>query len=107
MANFSNEELAMIALILDEEESEKIKKQTRNLWVHPAWQKRSVEGEFITLYKELVDDESKFHQYFRMSMYSFEKLLNTVESEIQRQNTRFRKCISPRQRLAVTIRYDN
>jgi hypothetical protein len=73
----------MIALILDEEESEKIKKQTRNLWVHPAWQKRSVEGKFITVYKELVDDESKFHQYFRMSMYSFEKLLKSGRKPVQ------------------------
>lgn len=55
--------LAMIALLLDQEESEKIKKQTRNVWVHPAWQKRSVEGEFVTLYNELMDDESKFQQY--------------------------------------------
>jgi len=105
MANFSDEELMMIALLLDEEEEElKIKRQIRKVWVYPAWQKSSYEGEFVTLYKEIVDDESKFYQYFRMTMHSFNKLLNTVESEIQRQDTRFRKCISPRQRLAVTLR---
>jgi len=54
--------------------------------------------------KELIDDESKFYQYIRMTMYSFNKLLNVVKSEIQRQDTRFRKCISPRHRLAVTLR---
>lgn len=106
MSDFSDEELLMIAILLDEEEELKIKR-TRNVWVHPAWQKRYFEGEFITLYKELVDDESKFYQYFRMTMYSFNKLLNTVESEIQRQDTRFRKCISPKHRLAVTLRYFN
>lgn len=105
MANFSNEELLMIAVLsVDEGEELKIKSRTRNVWVHPVWQKRSVEGEFVTLYKELVDDESKFYQYFRMTMYSLNKLLNTVKSEIQRQDTRFRKCISPRHRLAVTLR---
>lgn len=101
---FSNEELLMIAVLLDEEEQQQIRRPTRNVWVHTAWKKRDFEGEFTTLYKELVDDESKFYQYFRMTMYSFNKLLNYIKNEIQRQDTRFRKCISPRHRLAVTLR---
>ena len=84
MDNFSNEELLMIALLLDKEEKLKIKRPMRNVCVHPIQQKRSFEGEFSTLYKELVNDESKYYQYFKMIMYSFNKLLNSVESEIQR-----------------------
>ncbi|CAB3236714.1 unnamed protein product [Arctia plantaginis] len=29
--------------------------------VHPTWRKREAEGEFALLYKELIDNESKFH----------------------------------------------
>lgn len=48
MALFTTEELAMIAIALDEEEEEQIqvKKRTKCKWVHEAWQKRETEGEF-------------------------------------------------------------
>jgi len=42
---------------LDEEEGAERK---RRRWaVRPAWSKRGIEGEFVTLYKELIDDEVK------------------------------------------------
>ncbi|KAF0720106.1 protein ALP1-like, partial [Aphis craccivora] len=47
---FSNEELLMIAVLLDEEEQQQIRRPTRNVWVHTAWKKRDFEGEFATLY---------------------------------------------------------
>ena len=50
MTSFEDEELAMIAIILDEEEEEQ-RKKTR-VWVHNEGKKRDVEGEFATLYKE-------------------------------------------------------
>jgi len=60
----------MIAILLDEEEEEKIvSREPRKFWVHAAWKKRETEGEFATLYIELIHDEIKFYEYFRMSMY--------------------------------------
>ena len=58
MAMFTDMELAMIAIILDEEEHKEhdVKKKK---WVHEAWKKRESEGEFATLYKEHVDDGTK------------------------------------------------
>ena len=49
----------MIAIILDEEEEveQKVKKRK---WVHEAWKKRETEGEFATLYKKLINDETNF-----------------------------------------------
>jgi hypothetical protein len=67
MANFTDEELCIVAIILDEE-TELLNPKKRK-WVHEAWQKRESEGEFLTLYKELIEDETKFYQYFRMSEY--------------------------------------
>lgn len=92
----------MIALVLDEEEEQQVRKRK---WVHQAWNKRRTEGEFATLYKELVDDGSKFHEYFRMSEHAFNILLSKVEVNLKKQDTKWRKAICPRERLAVCLRY--
>jgi hypothetical protein len=56
--------LGALAVAVDEEGAER----KRRKWaVHPAWSKREIEGEFVTLYKELVDDEVIFYGYFRMN----------------------------------------
>jgi hypothetical protein len=57
MTLFTENELLMISLILDEEEEKAVKKR---MWVHKAWKKRQTEGEFSTLYKELMDDGTVF-----------------------------------------------
>lgn len=77
MANFTDEELCIIAIILDEETEEE-KTPKRRKWVHEAWQKKDSEGEFLTLYKELIEDGTKFYQYFRMSEYCFNTLLEKL-----------------------------
>jgi hypothetical protein len=70
MAKFTDIELAVIAIILDEEEEEQREVKKRK-WVHEAWVNRERDGEFATLYKELIDDERKFFGYFRMSENCF------------------------------------
>jgi len=48
MTNLTLFELAVVAVALDEEEGAERKRR----WaVHPAWSKREIEGEFVTLYK--------------------------------------------------------
>ncbi|EFN64842.1 hypothetical protein EAG_03612 [Camponotus floridanus] len=69
MTQFTDDELAMIAIILDEEEANE--KTQKRKWVHKAWKKRESEGEYVTLYKELIEDGRKFFEYFRMSENSF------------------------------------
>ncbi|XP_076056693.1 uncharacterized protein LOC143034476 isoform X2 [Oratosquilla oratoria] len=59
MAMFTDVDLAMIAIILDEEE-EVEQQMKKGKWVHEAWKKRETEGEFATLYKELIGDETTF-----------------------------------------------
>lgn len=101
--------LIAIALLLDEEElksavTKTASRKRKRFWVHETWKKRGTEGEFNTLYKELVDDEHKFYEYFRMSMYSFNVLLNKVNDDIEKKTTFWRKPIPPKERLAVTLR---
>jgi hypothetical protein len=98
--SFSTEVLAVIALILDEEEEEK----RRRHWVRPKCMLRGAEGEFVKLYKGLVDDESKFYQYFRMSQRAFNDLLIKIEMFIIKKDTFWRSAISARERLAVCLR---
>lgn len=53
MTNFTDEELCILAIILDVEiEQSNLKKRK---WVHEAWKNRDSEGEFLTLYKELIE----------------------------------------------------
>jgi hypothetical protein len=65
--NFSVEELLMSAVLLYEDEA----KPTGRKWVHPSLLCRAMEGEFHTLFPQLLDDETKFFQYFRMSREPF------------------------------------
>jgi hypothetical protein len=57
MTKFTDIELAVIAIILEEEEQCEVKKRK---WVHETWVNRECDGEFGTLYKELIDDETTF-----------------------------------------------
>ncbi|VVC87115.1 unnamed protein product [Leptidea sinapis] len=102
MALFNNTELAMIAIALDEEEEENREKKRK--WVHEAWKLRESEGEFVALYKELIKDERKYFEYFKMSESCFNILLQKLGNKLVKKDTRWRKAISPRERLAICLR---
>lgn len=103
---FSTSTLIKIALLLDEEELEmnNCRKRKRRYWVHKMLKKRNEEGEFATLHPELLEDQTKFFQYYRMSMAEFDHLLSQIREPLQKQNTTFRESISPVQKLAVCLR---
>lgn len=102
MAKCSEDDLLAIALILDEEEEQQVKKRK---WVHKAWEKRGRDGEYATLYRELTDDGAKFYEYFRMTENTFNLLLKKLEHHLQKQDTHWRKAITAGERLAVCLRY--
>ena len=52
MTNLTLLELAKFAVALDGEEG--AERKSRRWAVHPAWSKREIEREFVTLYKELI-----------------------------------------------------
>jgi hypothetical protein len=55
---FSEEELICIAVLLDKE----VRKSRKRKRVHESLLQRKEEGEYFTLYKELVEDSVRFHQ---------------------------------------------
>jgi len=69
---------------------------------------RDVKSEFI-LAEELLfssGDPQKCYQYLRMSKETFFSLLHILEPKIRKKDTNWRKSISPKHRLILTLRYD-
>jgi hypothetical protein len=65
---------------------------------------RKAEGEYFTLYKELVDYSIRFNQYFRMSESTYLNLLSLIEKDLMKKHTTFLEAISTRQKIAVCLR---
>ena len=77
----------------------------RRFWTHNINRSRERFGEFFHLYKSLQEDSERFYRYFRMNESTFSYILKKVERRIQKQNTNFRKAISPIEKLVITLRY--
>ena len=75
-------------------------------WVRTIYSERKQKGEFNMLVKDLrLHDELFFFKYFRMSPAIFGELLTWIPPYIQKQETKMREPISPRERLCVALRY--
>jgi hypothetical protein len=86
--SFSKRQLAATALMLDgEEKKAALSDKKKRMWVHKCLRSRKSEGEYWTLNKELVDDEMKFYQYFRISKHQFNYLLQKIEKDLKKKNT--------------------
>ncbi|CAK1587669.1 unnamed protein product [Parnassius mnemosyne] len=103
----NEEETIVIACLLAEEEEEKAKnsrKRKHNIWVHDIFRKRSQHGEYHTLFPDLLNDDAKFFQYFRMTQVKFNTLVDILKPYLLRQNTAYTEAIRPEERLAVCVR---
>ena len=76
----------------------------RAIFVRPIYASREIEGEYHTLFKEIIKDDDKFFNYTRMSQSSFYKLLSIVETHISPGWTNYRKSICAEERLIITLR---
>lgn len=92
-------ELLCISLAFDDTEE-----RQRVHWVHPLNSNRITLGEFSCLYSHLRQYPDRFFNYYRMSLKSFDELVNTMRSSISKKNTKFRQAISVEERLTVTLR---
>jgi hypothetical protein len=91
----------------------KRRRKVRKFWVHPVLQNRTQDGHFSNLFSELRQYEDRFHNYFRMSISSFDTLANILKNKIQRQDKQLRRSIPPEECLAVityhtcNLKFDN
>ncbi len=61
-------------------------------------------GEFQDVVLELRKFPERFHDYFRMSIHQFDKLLQQLLPLIRCQRMNYRRPISPAECLAVCLR---
>ena len=87
--------------------SEKRNKRRRpRRWVLPHITKHEEQGCYANLVRELrTSDVASFANFSRLYPELFDRILELVTPDIERRNTFFRNCISPGERLAITLRF--
>lgn len=108
----STSELMITAQLLMEEAEDEdilllslIPKKRRK--VHNMFVQRKNEGCFSTLItRHLIDDETKFKEYFRLTRCQFNEILHLVSAEIEKAPSKcVKRPITAREKLALTLRY--
>ena len=100
----SDSDLDLALIIYYRERVKKRKRKRRRFWLHSTISQRDAFGEYHTLVQELRHDNERFRMYFRMSVTAFDYLLSLVEPYIMKENTSYRRAITPGERLAITLR---
>ena len=73
-------------------------------WVHPFNVDGKARKRFRHFYGSIRSYESKFFGYYRMSIKSFDELLELLRPQISKKNTAKRLAVSAEERLTITIR---
>lgn len=79
-----------------------------SVWTREWIMRRSkgLRGTIHLAHEELrFEDSDYFQRFFRMRSDLFDQLVDMVTPFIQRQDTNMRECISPRDRVSVTLRF--
>jgi hypothetical protein len=63
------------------------RRRRRNMWVHPINIKRPEFGIFCHLYRDMLEDEEKFHGFFRMNIEQFYHVSQLVGEETRKQKS--------------------
>lgn len=100
----SEDEDALMLVQLANLNTKNQEKKKKQYWVHPLWKKNQKFGIFNVYKKELNLDDKKFEVFYRMKKVTFSKLLTKLRPRLQKKDTNFRKCVSPEERLLVTLR---
>lgn len=66
------------------------KSNKKTMMIGKKW---DIEGEYVRLYKKLIEDAVKFHQYFRMSKNSFNLLFSEIKKKVV--NNKYMICNLP------------
>ncbi len=76
----------------------------RKYWVHPFHGDRERSQRFQKFYNSIREYPEKFFEYYRMSITSFDELLELLRPYITKKNTYMRNAISAAERLTITLR---
>lgn len=75
----------------------------RLYWLHP-YIERNVNCRLFVAARELSEDDSYFQSFYRMTKNTYRTLVNIVGPLIQKRNTVMRACVSPEERILITLR---
>lgn len=84
--------------------SRKKRRTKKRYWIHPMLVERHSKGLFQNYFKDLRNYPERFFNYTRMSVQSFDELLENVKNSLSGSDTRMRKCICPEEKLVITLR---
>ena len=81
------------------------KRRRHRWWVKPIIAQRNQEGSMRILLSKGPSDGFYYEHYLRMSKENFIFLLEKIESHLQKPDDKYRKSITPSEKLSVTLRY--
>ncbi|KAG0412729.1 hypothetical protein HPB47_010120 [Ixodes persulcatus] len=100
------EDVLLTTLLVCTVKYKRRQQRRRRWWVRPFLLDREEHGQACRLAAELrAHDEEYFRDYNRMPPSTFDTLLELVRDKIRKTNTNWRKAITPKQRLIVTLSY--
>ncbi|KAL0902286.1 hypothetical protein ABMA27_000189 [Loxostege sticticalis] len=95
-----------IALLLLRRHYTYLNRRQRRYWIHPLSVAMNPDGEYFSRkYEALKLDEKNFFDFFRMSVSSFEELLNKLSPYIQKNKMKGRKPVGSLEMLGLTLRF--
>jgi hypothetical protein len=77
----------------------------RLCWVYPLNERRPHFGVFMHLYPDLLQDEEKFTNYFKMVLVFFRKFTCLVRESDVKQHTIYRRAICAEEIVAMCIKW--
>ncbi|KAM4037620.1 uncharacterized protein ACNLHF_016137 isoform 2-T2 [Anomaloglossus baeobatrachus] len=86
-------------------EEERRRRRRRRYWVHPIAAQIPTRRHFRSLYSDLRQHPDRFVVFCRMSVQTFDKLLEELRPGLTFMNTCMRLCISAEERLLITLRF--
>ncbi|XP_065067590.1 putative nuclease HARBI1 [Rhopilema esculentum] len=110
MAPFTRKQLiavigAVYVLRAKRKRHERNQKRKHKFWIRKIF-KAKESSEYYSLYQELRMADREYHfRYLRISLERFDHLHSLLEKEIKKKDTHFRKAISTREKLVLTLRY--
>lgn len=74
----------------------------RRVWVRAINTRRRQQGAFYNLFQELKEDQQMFYKYTRMTLPTFQHLMDIVNPSLIKRSPR---ALEPEQRVALTLRF--
>ena len=98
--------MVMLQVLQEQRRRARRVKRKRSVWVKPWLERRITLGQYATLMEELrIEDVKSFKNFLLVDPAMFQELLLRLEPRITKQDTFYRKALTPGLKLAITLRY--